>query len=218
MGSLRSPRRRVSAIAGATFVAFVAFVVGAIGAAPSPRALAESRPLSPHLAVARPAPRAPAPTTPPTTTATTTTLAPPVVVSCPGAVAQVLWPPGWRVECEGRRAGLRGLTLPAGITYLYVRSNAVRPLQLTALHEAGHTWGIARLDSAEIGAWCAARGCVAARFYVGGRNREGWSEPGGAEDWAAVWSACHGGAYDRSYLGFAAPDAPLCALEDALIR
>ena len=87
-------------------------------------------------------------------------------------------------------------------------------LRIVALHESGHAWDLARLDPTEISQWCRVRGCDASRFFSGGVSAD---QPGGAEDWAASWDACHGGTYDRSYLGLAGPTAAVCALQDTLV-
>jgi hypothetical protein len=121
------------------------------------------------------------------------------------------------VQCEGARDGLLGVTQPDGITEFFVRAGqSVRELRIVALHESGHAWDFARLGPRRIGRWCAARGCDPARFFSGGASGQGWAEPGGAEDWASVWDACHGGAYDRSYTGLAAPPPAQCALQNTL--
>jgi hypothetical protein len=90
-------------------------------------------------------------------------------------------------------------------------------LRVVALHEAGHAWDFARLSPDKITMWCANRGCDAAHFFSGGASGPGWHEPGGAEDWAAVWDACHGGEYHRAYLGFAPPTRAQCQLQNALV-
>jgi hypothetical protein len=111
-----------------------------------------------------------------------------------------------------------GATEPGGLTTLFVRSGeSMSRLRIVALHEAGHAWDFSHLDPARIAQWCAARGCDAATFYSGGVNAQGWAEPGGAEDWAATWDACHGGEYHRSYLGLPAPVPSQCALQDQLV-
>ena len=170
-------------------------------------------------------------TRPPTTTTTAAALAPapPAHVTaavartsapsgCTAIVAAIAWPPGWHVDCTGPRNGLLGLTNPNGTTSLYVRSGESDSyLRVVALHEAGHAWDFARLDSNKISQWCAARGCDAARFFSGGASGPGWSEPGGAEDWAAVWDECHGGSYHRSYTGLGAPTPSQCALQRTLV-
>lgn len=163
----------------------------------------------PKLAVKRTAPRVAPPraltTTPPT--------------SCAGVVASVAWPPRWQVKCEGARAGLLGVTQPTGITELFVRADqTMSTLRMVALHESGHAWDFARLGPRRIERWCASRGCDAARFFSGGVSSEGWAEPSGAEDWAAVWDACHGGEYDRSYMGLAAPRPASCELQNTLVH
>lgn len=153
---------------------------------------------------------------PPVETPVTTAVAPPT--TCSAVVASVVWPPGWHAICAGGRAGLLGLTAPAGTTTLYVRPGESGSfLRVVALHEAGHAWDFARLDGAKIAQWCAARGCDAAHFFSGGAQGAGWSEPGGAEDWASSWDACHGGDYHRSYLGLAAPSGAQCTLQNALV-
>ena len=90
-------------------------------------------------------------------------------------------------------------------------------LRVVALHEAGHAWDLARLDAARISQWCGARGCDAARFLSGGASSAGWSQPGGAEDWASSWDACHGGEYARLYIGLGPPTTSQCALQNALV-
>jgi hypothetical protein len=155
----------------------------------------------------------------PSTTRTTTTprrvaIAP--LANCAGVVAAIVWPPSWQVVCAGPRPGLLGSTDPSGVTTLFVREGeAMTWLRIVALHESGHAWDLARLDGTVIARWCAARGCDAPRFFSGGASVH---EPGGGEDWAAVWDACHGGEYDRSYLGLPAPTAAQCALQDTLAR
>jgi hypothetical protein len=154
---------------------------------------------------------------PPFTTAPVTT-APATPTSCAAVVASVVWPPAWRAICAGGRAGILGLTAPSGTTTLYVRpGESGAYLRVVALHEAGHAWDFARLDAAKIAEWCAARGCNAAHFFSGGASGAGWSEPGGAEDWAASWDVCHGGEYHRSYLGLAPPSSAQCTLQNALV-
>jgi hypothetical protein len=136
---------------------------------------------------------------------------------CPGALGGIRWPGSWHVVCEGGRSGLLGLTYPSGTTYLYVRAGESDSyLRIVALHEAGHAWDFARLNSAKIAQWCASRGCDAAHFFSGGGSSSGYREPGGAEDWASSWDACHGGSYHRSYLGLPAPSAAQCALQNQL--
>jgi hypothetical protein len=88
---------------------------------------------------------------------------------------------------------------------------------LIALHEAGNAWNFARLNTSDQVTWCAARGCDAAAFFAGPVHAEGWVEARGAEDWAEAWQACHGVAYDRSYLGLGPPTAALCALQRTLV-
>jgi hypothetical protein len=137
---------------------------------------------------------------------------------CEAVVAAVAWPRGWRKVCTGSRPGLLGLTNPNGFTTLYVRPDeSLATMHVVALHEAGHAWDFARLDPARIARWCAQRGCNAAHFFSGGSGGVDWAQPGGAEDWAAVWDACHGGEYHRSYLGLAAPTAADCARQNALV-
>jgi hypothetical protein len=146
----------------------------------------------------------------------TTAPAPPT--SCAAVVASVVWPPAWRAICAGGRSGILGLTAPSGTTTLYVRPGESGAfLRVVALHEAGHAWDFARLDTAKIAEWCAARGCNAAHFFSGGASGAGWSEPGGAEDWAASWDVCHGGEYHRSYLGLAPPSSAQCTVQNALV-
>jgi hypothetical protein len=149
-------------------------------------------------------------------TPVTTPVPPPT--TCSAVVASVVWPPGWQAICAGGRAGLLGLTAPGGKTTLYVRPGESGSfLRVVALHEAGHAWDFARLDGSKIAQWCAARGCDAAHFFSGGAQGAGWSEPGGAEDWASSWDACHGGDYHRSYLGLAAPSGAQCTLQNSLV-
>jgi len=137
--------------------------------------------------------------------------------TCGTVVKSVAWPPRWQVRCEGARVGLLGVTQPAGITELFVRADqSMHQLRVVALHESGHAWDFARLGPRRIARWCADRGCDPAQFFSGGTSGEGWAEPGGAEDWASVWDACHGGEYDRSYTGLAAPLPAQCALQNAL--
>ena len=137
---------------------------------------------------------------------------------CAAVVATVLWPRGWDVRCAGPRVGLLGLTNPSGWTTLFVRADeSLSTLHVVALHEAGHAWDLARLTHGHIAAWCAHRGCDAAHFFSGGAGGAGWGQPGGAEDWAAVWDACHGGEYHRSYLGLAPPSPADCAWQNALV-
>ena len=129
-----------------------------------------------------------------------------------------MWPSGWNTICAGARSGLLGLTSPTGTTTLYVRPGESSGfLHTVALHEAGHAWNFSHLNPEKIAQWCAARGCNAAHFFTGGATGAGWSEPAGAEDWAASWDACHGGEYHRSYLGLPAPSPALCALQNALV-
>ena len=137
---------------------------------------------------------------------------------CAAVVASVVWPPAWRAICAGGRPGLLGLTSPTGTTTLYVRPGESGAfLRVVALHEAGHAWNFAHLDPTKIAAWCKARGCDATHFFAGGAQGAGWSEPGGAEDWASSWDACHGGEYHRSYLGLAPPSAAQCTLQNTLV-
>jgi hypothetical protein len=114
---------------------------------------------------------------------------------------------------------LLGATEPTGVTDLFVRSGeTMNRLRVVALHEAGHAWDFARLDPTRIVKWCAVRGCDADNFLAGAISSAGWAEPNGAEDWASVWNACHGGEYDRSYLGLAAPLPSDCALQNTLVE
>ncbi len=123
------------------------------------------------------------------------------------------------MTCEGSRVGLLGLThaSPAW-SAIYVRPyESTGLLHIVLLHEAGNAWDFARLSPrGGIDDWCAARGCNAAHFYVGGQVIGGANEAPGAEDFAASWNACHGGTYDRSYLGLPAPSAAQCALQNQL--
>src|SRR5262249_4847529 len=103
-------------------------------------------------------------------------------------------------------------------TTLYIRvGETADKMRIVALHEAGHAWDLTRLTAPKIEQWCAARGCDAAHFFTGGATGPGWNEPGGAEDWAASWDACHGGSYHRAYLGLPAPTGALCALQNSLV-
>jgi len=136
---------------------------------------------------------------------------------CAEAVAQVSWPPGWPVSCEGSRSGLLGLTNRDG-THLYMRSGLSESFYLVvAGHEAGHAWDFTRLSSADIVTWCAARGCDAAHFFDGSVSGPGWVEAGGAEDWAEAWRICHGGVDFRNYIGLGPPSSALCALQLQLV-
>jgi hypothetical protein len=100
--------------------------------------------------------------------------------NCAVVIAGIVWPPSWRVVCAGARSGLLGSTDSAGVPTLFVWSNeTAASLRIVALHESGHAWDLAKLDRAEIVAWCAARGCDAPRFFTGGASVH---EPGGAED------------------------------------
>jgi hypothetical protein len=146
---------------------------------------------------------------PPNTYPTSSTL-------CAEAVAQVSWPPGWPVSCEGSRSGLLGLTNREG-THIYMRSDLSESYYVViAMHESGHAWDFARLSPADIATWCAARGCDAAHFFDG-PGGPGWVEAGGAEDWAEVWRICHGGGDMRNYIGLGPPTAALCALQLQLV-
>jgi hypothetical protein len=138
--------------------------------------------------------------------------------TCAEVVAGIAWPHGWRVQCAGPRAGVLGTTEPSGVTTVFVRAGeSMSWLRTVALHEAGHAWDFSHLDAARIAQWCTARGCDPARFFAGGASSAGWSEPGGAEDWASAWDACHGGEYARSYLGLPVPTAAQCDLQNALV-
>jgi hypothetical protein len=142
----------------------------------------------------------------------------PVTTSCAAVVATVIWPSTWHAICTGPRVGILGLTGPDGITTLYVRPGESSAfLRIVALHEAGHAWDFSHLTSDKIMRWCAARGCSGTGFFAGGATGAGWHEPGGAEDWAASWDACHGGSYHRSYLGLPPPPTSQCALQNALV-
>lgn len=171
------------------------------------------KPATPKLAAAQP----PATTTTvPPTTVPPTTVPPPT--SCPEVIASIVWPPGWQTICSGPRVGILGLTSQTGTTTLYVRPDeSASFMRVVALHESGHAWDFARLNTNKIAQWCAARGCDPAHFFSGGAQGSGWSEPGGAEDWAASWDACHGGEFHRSYLGLQAPNASQCALQNSLV-
>jgi hypothetical protein len=133
-------------------------------------------------------------------------------------IASIIWPAGWHASCAGPRAGILGLSGPGPTTTLYIRpGETAYKMRIVALHEAGHAWDLTKLTPAKIQQWCAARGCDAARFFTGGAQGAGWSEPGGAEDWAAAWDACHGGEYHRSYIGLPGPTGAQCALQNALV-
>jgi hypothetical protein len=161
--------------------------------------------------------RNPTPTTPPVTSATHLP-APGPPTSCAAVVATVIWPSTWHAICTGPRVGILGLTGPDGITTLYVRPDeSVALLRIVALHEAGHAWDFSHLTSNKIMRWCAARGCSGTGFFAGGASGAGWHEPGGAEDWAASWDACHGGLYHRSYLGLPPPLTSQCVLQNSLV-
>ncbi|HWS46332.1 MAG TPA: hypothetical protein VN636_10755 [Acidimicrobiia bacterium] len=145
-------------------------------------------------------------------------VAPATLPGCPGAIAVVVWPPGWQTRCAGPRPGILGVTAPQGTTTLYVRDGeSFALLRIVALHEAGHAWDFARLTPPKIADWCAVRGCDPNRFFAGGASGSGWREPHGAEDWAASWDACHGGNYHRSYLGLPPPTSAECTLQNALV-
>ena len=164
--------------------------------------------------VVKPAPPAPTFVAPPPPVAP----APPPPTDCAAVVAHVVWPAGWNAICAGPRSGILGLTSPEGTTTLYVRPGESSAfLNIVAVHEAGHAWNFSHLDATKIAQWCAARGCNASGFFSGGAQGAGWSEPGGAEDWAASWGACHGGEYHRSYIGLPPPTAALCALQNSLV-
>jgi hypothetical protein len=136
---------------------------------------------------------------------------------CAQAVAEVSWPPGWTVSCEGSRSGLLGLTNRQG-TQLFMRSGLSEGFYvMVATHEAGHAWDLARLNPSDIATWCAARDCDAAHFFDG-PGGPGWSEPGGAEDWAEAWRICHGGSDMRNYIGLGSPSPDLCALQLRLVE
>jgi hypothetical protein len=113
-----------------------------------------------------------------------------------------------------------GITSPSGKSVLYVRTDESLPtLRDVALHEAGHAWAFARLNNAGVRRWCDARGCDPPAFRSARLNRsDGWSDPAAAEDWAASWDVCHGGAYLRSYIGLGIPEPTLCALQNRLVR
>ena len=146
---------------------------------------------------------------------------PPVAAptSCPAVIASVVWPRTWRAVCAGPRSGILGLTGPDGVTTLYVRSDeSASFMRVVALHEAGHAWDFTHLTPPKIAQWCAARGCSSGGFFAGGATGAGWHEPGGAEDWAASWDACHGGTFHRSYLGLPPPDSAQCALQNTLVN
>ena len=131
---------------------------------------------------------------------------------CAEAVAQISWPSGWPVNCEGSRPGLLGLTNRYG-THLYMRSGLSESFYvMVAGHEAGHAWDFARLSPADIVTWCAARGCDAAHFFDGAVSGPGWVEAGGAEDWAEAWRICRGGTDMRDYIGLGLPTPAQCSL------
>ncbi|MGO9875348.1 MAG: hypothetical protein ACLPVY_16285 [Acidimicrobiia bacterium] len=158
-----------------------------------------------------------APTSPPNIAVSQPSL-PAAPASCAAVVATVIWPSSWRPICTGPRVGILGLTSPDGVTTLYVRPGETSALlRIVALHEAGHAWDFTHLTPRRIAQWCAARGCSAPAFFTGGASGAGWHEPGGAEDWAASWDACHGGIYHRSYLGLPPPIASQCALQNFLV-
>jgi hypothetical protein len=223
-----APRARVSAVPGPPSTAAATTA--------SPPAIRETRTvITRTTATTRRAPVAapPTSTTTPrtTTTARTTTTPPPAATarplavavlapptSCPTVIASVVWPRTWRAICAGPRAGILGLTGPDGVTTLYVRADeSLTFMRVVALHEAGHAWDFTHLTPPKIAQWCAARGCSSGGFFAGGAAGAGWHEPGGAEDWAASWDACHGGTFHRSYLGLPAPDAAQCALQNTLV-
>jgi hypothetical protein len=133
------------------------------------------------------------------------------------AVAQVWWPPNWPVSCEGSRPGLLGLTNREG-THLYIRPGlSVSYYVMVATHEAGNAWDFARLSSADIATWCAARGCNGSAFYSGPVGGPGWVDAGAAEDWAESWRMCRGGTNMRNYIGLGPPSPQLCALQLQLV-
>jgi len=133
------------------------------------------------------------------------------------AVAEVWWPPGWPVSCEGSRPGLLGLTNREG-THLYIRSGvSVSYYAMVATHEAGNAWDFARLSAPDIATWCAARGCNASTFYAGPVGGPGWVDAGAAEDWAESWRICRGGTDMRNYIGLGPPSPQLCALQLQLV-
>jgi len=231
----RTRRRRVLSLALCTFVSLVGIgLIGALQLSHAPRAGAANCRV--RKSCPRPAPGLPAPTIttsrrnslPPTTRASDRAIpitAPPVTVpaipavetrtGCTAVVGGVVWPPRWRVRCDGARLGLLGTTDRTRGTTLFVRTGeGVARLRVVALHEAGHAWDIARLDARRIARWCAARGCAPRRFFSDPTAK---MQPRGAEDWAASWDACHGGEYHRSYLGLAAPSPAQCALQDVLV-
>jgi hypothetical protein len=167
-------------------------------------------------------PAATSTTTAPTTSTPTTTASPIRAVAdptgCTGIIGGIVWPPAWRVRCAGHRPGLLGST-NAGVTTLFVRTGETPSrLRVVALHEAGHAWDLARLNQTSIERWCAERRCDAPHFFSGGASGPGWYAPGGAEDWAASWDACHGGEYHRSYIGLAAPTPSQCAMQNTLVH
>lgn len=183
-----------------------------------PKVVAKVRAATTRVKVAKPKPAKPKPAAPKPPVTTPVTAAPPPPTDCPAILLAVVWPWGWHANCAGGRAGLLGLTAPSGTTTLYVRpGESVALLRSVALHEAGHAWNFSHLNPDKIAQWCSSRGCDAAHFFSGGARGAGWSEPGGAEDWAASWDVCHGGEYHRSYLGLAPPNPAQCALQNALV-
>jgi hypothetical protein len=149
---------------------------------------------------------------------TPATASSPVAV-CEALKGSVVWPPGWTVVCAGPRAGVLGLTIDAtNQSVLYMRpGESLALLHTVLLHEAGNAWDFARLaPQGKIAQWCAARGCNPTTFFAGGRAVAGGNEAPAAEDWAASWSACHGGPYHRSYMGLGPPTPAQCALQNQL--
>jgi hypothetical protein len=162
----------------------------------------------PVVAAAAPAPAPPLPP-PPTAPPPTARSVPASLSPCEAIARQVRWPLGWTVRCDGPVSGILGMTYESGVSVIHVRAGEDEwLLRRTIIHESGHAWDFAALSHADVEMWCAARGCRLSTFYGGSQTA--------AEDWAMVWSGCHGGAYDRSYLGLAGPTPELCALQETL--
>jgi hypothetical protein len=173
-----------------------------------PKAVAKVRVAAKRVKFAKPKPPQPKPPVPKPPVITPMTAPSPPPTDCPAILLAVVWPWGWHANCAGGRAGLLGLTAPSGTTTLYVRpGESVALLRSVALHEAGHAWNFSHLNPDKIAQWCSSRGCDAAHFFSGGAHGAGWSEPGGAEDWAASWDVCHGGEY-HAHTSDSRPPAP----------
>jgi hypothetical protein len=130
----------------------------------------------------------------------------------------VVWPNGWTVVCTGARAGLLGLTMQASRqSVLYVRFGESSFLAHGAVARGGKRVGL-RAAGAERRDPALVRGAGMQRLnlFSGGISIGGGNEAPAAEDWAASWSACHGGPYHRSYTGLGPPNAALCALQNEL--